>query len=303
MKTELTFDRFRWVSIVKPDSADATYLRDACGFLPSHVESSMVASQRSRLLRGPGYVFLAMLFPAYDRGRRTIKPFEIDLFLSSDRIVTVQDRSGPIVQELTVAAEDGQLRPDGPVEFLELLLDRLLTATFPMIDHISLEVHDIERRLFAGNERMFLEELVTVRRNIAVFRKAVQAHKFIIRRVVNLLDGPSSVLPPNQPLVGFENLVEHTKEIWDALDVQKEEVETLESTNESLISYRLNEIMRKYTTISVMIFAMTLAAALFTMDVDGRPLIHLKNAFWYILILETVIAVILWNIFKRKRLL
>lgn len=305
-KTEISAKGFRWVSFIKPGEADAAFLRDECHFRALDVEDCLTPSQRSKLDRNGEYLFLVLLFPSYNREKKIIEPFEIDIFLTRDTLYSIQDRNGPVLGELfrTAGKSDTaqtHVLGDGPVKLLETILHRLLTATYPMIDHISLDVREIEQRLFRGNERAFLEELLVVRRNVAVFRKTMHAHKFVIRKLMNTLStsplfGPLGDLTPS-----FENLVEHTKEIWDAIDIQKEEVETLATTNETLISHRLNEIMKKFTTISVMIFAMTLLAGLFTIRANGTPFIGIRNAFWIILLIEACIAAVLYGIFKRKR--
>lgn len=305
-KKEVRYNGIRWIDITKPGDEEAAFLREELKFHPLDVEDCLTPSQRSKVDRYPSYLFLVLLFPWYDKERRVIQPFEIDVFLTAQAIVTVQDRPGPVVNDLFRLAEMSeesrrQLLGDGPAKILETLLDRLLTATFPMIDHISLEVKEIEQRLFIGKERKFLQELLIARRNIAIFRKIMQAHKHVIRKVITTLTSPSSFAPLGRFEAAFENLVEYTKEIWDALDIQKEEVETLADTNESLISARLNDIMKNYTTLSVMIFAMTLLATLFALEVSGTPVIGLPGAFWYIVLLEALLAGLLYFVFRKKR--
>jgi magnesium transporter len=303
---ELEHNETRWISIVNPGAEETNFLRERFSFRRHDIEDCLTPSQRAKLERTPEYFFLVLLFPCYNRKQKIIEPFEIDIFFTQTTCVTVQDRNGPVLQELFHEASANEtfratLFDHGPIKLLETILHRLLTATFPMIDHISLDVKDIEKRLFAGNERAFLEELVVVRRNIAVFRKTMQAHKFILRKLINALSHPNAILPLGPHAHGFENLIEHTKEVWDAIDIQKEEIETLAITNESLISFRLNEIMKKYTTLSVMIFAMTLLAALLTIDAHGKPFVGSRNAFWYIIMLEATLAGVLYAIFRRKR--
>ncbi|MFH1171295.1 MAG: magnesium transporter CorA family protein [bacterium] len=305
-KKTITFNDQRWVSLTSLSESEKAFLVEDCHFLRADVEACLTLSQRSKITRSTSYLFLVLLFPSYNREKKVIEPFELDIFLTKTLLVTIQERPGVVLSQLVRSAEESeevraQLLDEGPVRLFEILLQQLLTATFPMIDHISIDVREIERRLFAGNERAFLEDLLIVRRNIAVFRKTMHAHKFIIRKLVNTLTSRSSFSPLGDLQSAFENLVEHTKEIWDALEVQKEEVETLAETNESLISHRLNEIMKKFTTISVMIFAMTLVATILNIGAHGTPLLGIRHAFWYILLLESAVAGVLYGIFRRKR--
>jgi magnesium transporter len=61
--------------------------------------------------------------------------------------------------------------------------------------------------------------------------------------------------------------VDSSERIWDLLDNYKEVVEGLESTNESVISHRQNDILRLLTIISVIVLPLTLIAGIFGMNV------------------------------------
>jgi magnesium transporter len=63
------------------------------------------------------------------------------------------------------------------------------------------------------------------------------------------------------------------------LENYKEVIEALESTNESVISHRVNDILRVLTSISVIVLPLTLLASIFGMNVEvpGQGSI---SAFW-----------------------
>ena len=68
----------------------------------------------------------------------------------------------------------------------------------------------------------------------------------------------------------FDDIVDAHERIWDMLENYKEVVEALEETNESVISHRVNDILRVLTVISVMLLPLTLVASIFGMNV-GVP--------------------------------
>ena len=88
--------------------------------------------------------------------------------------------------------------------------------------------------------------------------------------------------------------------IWDLLDNYKEVVEALESTNESVISHRQNDVLRLLTVISVTILPLTLVTGLFGMNVlfpgEGT-----HEAFWAIVVALAVVAVATLGFFRLKR--
>ena len=68
----------------------------------------------------------------------------------------------------------------------------------------------------------------------------------------------------------FDDIVDAHERIWDMLENYKEVVEALAETNESVISHRVNDILRVLTSISVIVLPLTLIASIWGMNV-GVP--------------------------------
>ena len=68
----------------------------------------------------------------------------------------------------------------------------------------------------------------------------------------------------------FDDIVDASERIWDMLENYKEVVEALEDTNESVLSHRVNDVLRVLTAFSVVILPLTLIASIWGMNV-GVP--------------------------------
>jgi magnesium transporter len=79
----------------------------------------------------------------------------------------------------------------------------------------------------------------------------------------------------------------------------KEVVEALESTNESVLTHRTNDVLRILTAFSVMLLPLTLLASTFGMNVRF-PGEGTHTAFWIIVgvMLSALAAMITW--FRRR---
>src|ERR671914_502373 len=77
-------------------------------------------------------------------------------------------------------------------------------------------------------------------------------------------------------------IVDDSERIWDMLENFKEVVEALEDTNESVLSHRVNEVLRVLTAFSVVILPLTLIASIWGMNV-GVPWEGETHGFWIVL--------------------
>jgi magnesium transporter len=97
----------------------------------------------------------------------------------------------------------------------------------------------------------------------------------------------------------FDDISDAAERIWDTLENYKEVVEALESTNESVLSHRLNDSFRILTAASVIILPLTLIASIYGMNVpvpgEGMPL-----AFWLILGVMAAMLVALVVVFRKR---
>jgi magnesium transporter len=83
------------------------------------------------------------------------------------------------------------------------------------------------------------------------------------------------------------------------LENYKEVIEALEDTNESVISHRVNDVLRVLTVISVVLLPLTLVASVFGMNVrvPGQGTI---GAFWIIVGTMVVMLGGLLGLFRRR---
>ena len=97
----------------------------------------------------------------------------------------------------------------------------------------------------------------------------------------------------------FDDVVDASERIWDMLENYKEVVEALESTNESFISHRVNDVLRVLTAFSLVILPLTLIASVFGMNVNF-PFETGVGAFWAIVAAMGAVLVSLITWFRRR---
>jgi magnesium transporter len=79
----------------------------------------------------------------------------------------------------------------------------------------------------------------------------------------------------------------------------KEVVEGLESTNESVLSHRVNDILRVLTAMSVVVLPLTLVASIWGMNV-GVPGEGSSEAFWAVIGAMVVMLVSMLGYFRSR---
>lgn len=304
----LHFKNFKWVNITNPGEAEVRYLRENFEFHPLDLEDCIKPTHRTKIDIYPKYTFLVFLFPVYNRKTREIFPSELDFFISKNYLVTINSGDLKVFVDFFKTMQvSEELRNNfsgtSPEKLLYEILNKLFLYCLPMIDHLIVDCDNIEKAIFDGHEKQMVSEILIIRRNITDFRRIMQVHKSILQKAIeNFKLSPIFVMKKTD--IYFDNLVDYTKEIWDALESLKERIEALHQTNESLISFKLNDVMRILTIISVITFPITLIAGIFGMNtVHAMPFINHRYGFWVVIGIMIIVITTMLTIFKKKRFL
>lgn len=299
---ELKTPALRWINVTLPGKQELEYLAKEFKFHPLDLEDCASPAQRPKLDEYPHYLFLVLIFPLYNRKTGEIVPAEVDFFISEKYLVTVhRSELFPFMQFFDECRRDLELQKrvmTASDQLLYEILERLLVHTFPMLDNISIDISRIQKEIFAGNERKVVREILSTKRNIVNFRRIMQAHKAMIRR---LKEKDGKFCKGKCVTIYFENLVEHTKDIWDTLENEKNTIDALQETNESLISFQLNDIMKLLTIISVVMLPAGLVANLFSTNAEYTPLIGQRGDFWILVGLMGLVALGMTAFFRKKK--
>lgn len=289
---------FQWVNVTKNSEKEVKYLEKEFNFHPLDLKDCLPPIQRPKLINRGNYLFMILLFPVFDRKSKIIHASEVDFFIAPKKIVTVHTNELTPLQDIFLKCERKNLKCNNPAVLLHQILNELLTGCFPMLVHINTDIDNIEEKMRAEFEKGTITEILRIKTNIVNFRKTMQPHKQVIR---SLLANASNFFPTKELSAYFDNLVNYTKEIWDLLDNYKDTIDALHETNVSLIDFRINEIMKTLTIFSVIVFPLTLLAAIFGMNTQGMPLVDHPYGFWIILTMMLFGALGLLWFFERKK--
>lgn len=274
-----------WVNIRNNGQDEIHYLEQNFDFNHLDVKDCLPPMQRPKFVNRGKYIFAILLFPVYNRKTREIKPTEIDVFITPASVITIHaNKYGPLkkfFKELkqTNPEEINRLVNEDPIKIFYEIYNRMLNGCFPMLVHLNDEMDQIDDKLFNTHDRKTVREISIVRHNIVNFRRAMQAHKNLIKKIII---SNSGLLADKRLTMYFEHIKEKTKDIWDLLESFKNTADAQSETYDSMISFRINDIIKTLTIFSVIVFPLTLLAAIFGMNTEYTPLVKTEHGFWVI---------------------
>jgi magnesium transporter len=300
---ELEAAGLTWVNLDRPDAESAGSLAERFGWHPLDVEDVLSKRQRPKIDEYPddGYLFAVLHFPVYDKTIQRLNAAELDLFLGSNYLVTMPNvELLPVGRLFRRCQEDEAFREQmfakGSGRLLYEVLDDLFDYCFPILDKIGHKLDSIEDDMFEGRAEDVVRDISNVKQEIISYRKIIKPERSTLR----LLERRVEQFLPEELDLYFDDIVDASERVWDLLDNYKEVVEALESTNESVISHRQNDVLRLLTLISVTMLPLTLITGIFGMNVL-YPGEGTHAAFWVLVAALAVVLVSMVAFFRLKR--
>jgi magnesium transporter len=300
---ELSAAGLSWIHLDAPDALYAGMLAGRFGWHPLDVEDVLSKRQRPKVddYADEGYLFGVLHFPVYDRAVQRLNAAELDFFIGPDYLVTLPTvELRPVTRLFRRCEEDEvfreQLFAKGSGRLLYEVLDDLFDYCFPILDKIGHKLDSLEDDVFEGRSEEVVRDISNAKQEIISYRKIVKPERSTLR----LLERHVERFLPEELDQYFDDIVDAAERIWDILDNYKEVVEALESTNESVISHRQNDVLRILTVFSVVLLPLTLITGFFGMNVRF-PGFETMWAFWVIFIGMCVALIGMLALFRLKR--
>jgi magnesium transporter len=262
-------DGLRWINIERPMPVDRAWLEEHFEFHPLDYEDVLSRNQRPKIDEYDDYLFIVLYFPVFDKTVGRLNAAELDIFIGPDYLITLPNTPLPPVEYLFERCRSSEevrqnMLSKGSGYLLYKIVDDSFDYCFPMLRKIGNKLERLEEDIFEGRSEEVVRDISNSKQEIINFRKVIRPQ----RAVLSDLERTKQRYLAEDLEVYFDDIVDASERIWDMLENYKEVVEALEDTNESVLSHRVNEVLRVLTAFSVVVLPLTLIASVFGMNVE-----------------------------------
>jgi magnesium transporter len=293
-----------WIDIIDPDKKDLKFLEETFNFHPIVLKELTSPALRPKVEDYDGYIFMILHFPIYSPDEKTTQSVELDFLITHDTLITIRYGKLQPLQDLWKKCQKDEEVPvlrGSSALLLHCILQELNNFSLRQIDHITKKIDDVEKKIFkiksTKEETEIVEKITLIRRDILDFRRTIKPQAAILKSLKTRgIEFFGKKLMPY-----FIDIMGDYSGIWDLLENHKETIESLQEANDSLLSNRTNLVMKVLTMFAVIVFPLTLLAAIFGMNTQYLPIVGMKHDFWIVLIIMTIGTVIMLLLFKKKK--
>ena len=305
LEWNLPFERFRealndpqsllWVDIQDPEDREIELLLEVFGLHPLTVEDCIMPNLRPKLEEFDGYLFIVLQGLKRSEDKRLV-PTEVDFCLGRNFLITVRSEPMRVMDEECIRVEKKSPIIKRGADFLFYsLADSIIDSYFPILDEVEAKVDELETRLLANSTQETVTELLGVYSELMAFRRTLAPHREVLSRL-NRGDLPFIT---SANAIYFRDIYDHLLRMSDLVDACREVTTMALEAYATIVSNRLNEIMKTLTAIATLALPLLVITGIYGMNFGENP--QLGPRWIYHLISGTLLGLVpLMFLYFRK---
>jgi len=283
-----------WLDITDPQAKDMALLEEEFGIHSLALEEVVLPHTRPKCSEFPGFYVMVMYAAALQNHHVDLR--EVIIYIGQRFLITAHREPLPEVEECVRRWRANQaLHSDTIAAPLYSLLDTLVDGYFPVIDQIAEDVEALEDRIFSGDAAPHGPHIFGLKKDMLALRRAVVGQ----RDALNLVLRQDVTLLPDESLLYFQSVYDHLVRLVESIDTYRDLLSSAMDMHLSVLSNRMNQVMKTLTAISTILMSVTLIAGIYGMNFKNMPELHLRYGYYGALGVMIVIAVSLIAFFRR----
>jgi len=285
-----------WIDLDCEDEASARRTLEPLGIHPLVLEDMVMEINRPKVDNYGAYLYLVVHSARWDQERPQLR--EVDIVLGERFLITYHDGS---TRSVAAAHEALPRRPEllarGPGPLLHFILDVLVDHYLPIMDRIAEDVDQLEEQLFRPGQRRLPQRVVQLKRGMSALRRIMGPQRDTVLALTR--DEFRAVPPEMRPYL--RDVYDRLARVSDLLDSFRDETSSLLELHVSMVSNRLNQVIKRLTVIATIGLPLTVITSYYGMNFD-LPEFKWPLGEWYALALLVLTALATWWFLRRQRL-
>jgi magnesium transporter len=267
--------RVRWINVNGLHAWVVNHLRQAFQFHTLAAEDVLRTAQRPKLEAYDNCLFLIVRMMMLKDGRLISE--QVSLFLFDDLVLTFQEQAGDVWDPIRQRIEKTgvRIRSQGAAYLLYALLDAVVDHCFPILEQFGEQLEGLEKEVMDNATPATQQRILAAKRDLSMLRRVL----WPLRDIANELHSEKNEDIPAEVKAFMRDVYDHTIQVMDILETCREMAAGLNDLYMSVVSNRMNEIMKVLTIMASFFIPITFVAGVYGMNFEFIPELHWKYSY------------------------
>ncbi len=289
-----------WINVLPPlKHEEFTELSESLDIPIDFLKDSLDIDERSRYEIDDNVKLIVIKTPTENNSFNDSDAFYITIpiciILTHNQIVTVNSFENEAIKKFLNTFQNRN--PDKKNMMVLKIFEKVTNNFQDYLKEINMRRNTLEHKLYVANRNEELLQLMRIQKSLVYFLTALRSNELLMMKMVR-----TNFLQLNEDEKDFmDDLIVETSQ---ALEMANTYTNILSSTLDafaSIISNNQNEVLKRLTTLTIVLTVPILIASIYGMNVP-IPYKDTQYAFWIPVIISLIIlAVVAWNYWKRVK--
>ena len=251
-----------WVNVSGLGTLDTlTQLGDRFALHRLALEDVLNTLQRPKLDDYGDHQFIVARMPV---AHEHLETEQLSIFLGKSFVLTVEERPGDCFDGIRRRLHDGRsrMRESGPDYLAYSILDALVDSYFPLLEHVGATLEELDTEIHDNPERRHIEQLHSLKHDLVTLRR----YLWPLRELTAALTRPDNTFFSEKTRIYMRDCYDHSVHALDLVDSYRDIASSLMDLYLSMMSQRMNEVMKVLTIIATIFIPLSFIAGLYGMN-------------------------------------
>jgi magnesium transporter len=266
-----------WIDVSDPSRTELDHLSAEYGINPEHLADILDIDELARIEKEDEYTLVIARLPVFDaRYEIAYYTAPVGILLFNDRLITLCHSENEVMESLRTGRVKG-LDTRNKSAFVLNLLGRAAVVYLRHLKDINRQTASIERDLQRSVKNNELTQLLSLEKSLVFFTTSLKSNEILLEK----LQSSRAMRFKEDETELLEDVLTDNKQAIEMANIYSDILAGMMDAFASVISNNLNIVMKRLTSISVILMLSNLIVSAFSMNVDS-PLSGVSQAFWII---------------------
>jgi len=206
---------------------------------------------------------------------------QVTFLVAPGFVLSFQERAGDSFDGVRerIRHGKGKIRKSGTDYLVYALFDAVIDSYFPVLEEIAESLESLEQEVLASPDQQTVSRIFEIKRRLLGLRRTISPH----REALNILIRDAGGQISEETGLYFRDTYDHCVRIIEIVESQRDLCSDLMATYLSMISNRMNEVMKVLSIIGTVFIPLGFVAGVYGMNFDPEASpFNMPELGWYL---------------------
>jgi len=264
---------------------------------PLVLEDILNTETRPKIEITDDYIFIAMKMLTYNKSEDQVDTEQVSFILGNSFVFSFLEKSDSVFKPIKdrITEQFGRVRKQPSDYLFYALMDVVVDQYFLLLEQIEQNIESLDDEVIKDGDKSQVEKIYSLKNKLLLTRRSL----WPLREIFNRLTREETKLINKKIVPYLRDLLDHTMHITETIEFQREITNGLMETHLSMMSYKMNEVMKVLTVIATIFIPLTFIVGIYGMNFPNMP--EMKWPWAYFALWGVMISVVIFMAFYFRR--